>query len=340
MNRTERLMAILLELQVRGRLRAADLADRFEVSIRTIYRDLEGLSEGGVPLIATPGQGYRLVEGYFLPPLSFSGPEAGLLVLGGEFVRDRVDPDLREAANNALHKLESVLPADQRERLEHWRGELLFPRSRRADNANLGAIRMAIEERRVLRLLYHAYRRPGPEQRDVEPVSLIFMADSWHLAAYCRARQAPRFFRLDRIDHLATLSERFTVGERHTVPPRNEDWRAEAPEVRVRFDPDIERWVRERQLFTFVREEAHLFGTVFVYALRDEDMLLSWLLGWGTRVEVLEPRDIRHSLAERAYAIWARHAGTGPFDTDRALSGVGAHAGRYDQRSHLRHRHD
>ena len=319
-------MAILLELQARGELRAGDLAERFEVSVRTIYRDLDGLAQGGVPLLATPGKGYRLLDGYFLPPLSLTGSEAGVLVLGAEFVRDRVDPELGRAADDALRKLESILPAEQRLRVEHWRRELMFPRSRRTDQARLGPIRTAIEERRVLRLLYHAYRRPDPELRDVEPISLIFLAEAWHLAAYCRVRQAPRFFRLDRIDDLVVLNERFTQGERHALagaPAPSAAQPGLLVEARVRFDPAVVRWVRERQPFMFVREEVDLAGPVFVYAVRDERALLGWLLGWGASVELLDPLGLRARLANEARAITRKHAGA----TDRMLSGGRAQAG-------------
>src|SRR5690349_23695534 len=84
MNRTDRLLAIVLELQSAGRRRAEDLAATFETSKRTIYRDIQALSEAGVPLVAIPGQGYSLMEGYFLPPLTFSAGEAAMLLLGSE----------------------------------------------------------------------------------------------------------------------------------------------------------------------------------------------------------------------------------------------------------------
>src|SRR6476661_2832550 len=126
MNRTDRLLGILLELQARGELRAEDLAGTFEVSVRTIYRDVEALCETGVPVVATPGKGYRLMEGYFLPPLSFTADEAALLLLGGELVRDRVDPLLRKAAEEALRKLAGVLPADRRAEIERRRQGLFF----------------------------------------------------------------------------------------------------------------------------------------------------------------------------------------------------------------------
>ena len=312
-------MAILLDLQARGELRAADLAERFEVSVRTIYRDMEGLAQGGVPLVATPGKGYRLLEGYFLPPLSLSGAEAGVLVLGAEFVRDRVDPELGQAAEEALRKLQSILPLAQRQRVEHWRRELLFPRSRRIDQELLGPIRAALEQRQVLRLLYHAYRRPEPESREVEPISLYFLAESWHLAAYCRSRQAQRFFRLDRIDDLVVLEERFVQTERHLVPRRTEP--PMLAEAHVRFDAAIVRWVRERQHYLFMREEADLSGPVFVYAVRDERALLGWLLSWGALAELIDPPELRTLLADEARAVVHKYLATREA-TDRMVSGA------------------
>src|SRR3954471_22509384 len=98
MNRTDRLVGILLELQARGSVRAEDLARRFEVSVRTVYRDLDALGETGVPLVATPGKGYQLMDGYFLPPLAFTAEEAALLVLGSEWLKERVDGSLKVVA--------------------------------------------------------------------------------------------------------------------------------------------------------------------------------------------------------------------------------------------------
>src|SRR5438270_673387 len=121
-------MAVLLEFQARGQLRAEDLAAHFEVSVRTIYRDLEALPEAGVPLVAMPGTGFRLIEGYFLPPLTFTPTEAALLSLGSRFVRDRVDEELRVAADTALKKLASVLPDEQRDAVARWQRAMLFAR--------------------------------------------------------------------------------------------------------------------------------------------------------------------------------------------------------------------
>jgi predicted DNA-binding transcriptional regulator YafY len=115
MNRTDRLLAIVLELQGRGRRRAEDLAATFETSKRTIYRDITALCEAGVPIVATPGLGYSLTPGYFLPPLSFTAPEATLLLLGAEVMAGSFDTLYRRVAEAAGRKIEAVLPAQARD---------------------------------------------------------------------------------------------------------------------------------------------------------------------------------------------------------------------------------
>jgi predicted DNA-binding transcriptional regulator YafY len=289
-----------------------------------MYRDLDALAEGGVPLVATPGKGYRLMDGYFLAPLAFTATEAALLVLGGEFIHERVDAELRRPATDALHKLSAILPSALKQDVSRWRGELLFPRLGRRDDLGLARLRTAIQERRVVRMLYHAFRRPGPELRDVEPISLVFLGERWQVAGYCRLRRGPRLFRLDRIDHLNILAEQFELTDRHVIPPRTEDWRSTAPEARVRFDPLVERWVRERQPFTFLREELDSVGPVFVYAVRDEQDLVRWILSWGAGVEVLGPAELRARVRADAGKIARRHAPDIPLSTALAHAGVEA----------------
>ena len=308
MNRTDRLMGILLELQARVELRAQDLASTFEVSVRTIYRDVEALCETGVPIVATPGKGYRLMEGYFLPPLSFTADEAALLLLGGELVRDRVDPLLRNAAEEALRKLAGVLPPDRRAEMERRRQGIFFAAvARQSDDRRLVLARRAVDERRVVRLVYRAFRREETVPRDVEPIRLVHFGDTWYLAGYCRLRQDSRLFRLDRIDRLEVLEERYAPDARHELSDSLERDLTEHPEARVRFDQDVLRWARERQPWILLREERDGIGPIFVYALRDAQELLAWLLPWGRAVEVLSPDWLRARVAEEALAMAARH---------------------------------
>ncbi len=128
MNRTDRLLAIVLELQAKKQVRAEDLADTFEVSKRTIYRDMIALDESGVPVVAIPGQGYSLVEGYFLPPLSFNTDEAIMLTLGTDFVAQHFDAQYRGAAQSAGHKIVAVLPDKLRQNCRFMAAAISFKR--------------------------------------------------------------------------------------------------------------------------------------------------------------------------------------------------------------------
>src|SRR6185295_19400072 len=161
MNRTDRLLAIVLELQAAGWQRAEDLAARFEITKRTVYRDMQALSEAGVPLVAVPGQGYSLAPGYFLPPLAFTPDEATMLLLGADFVAQNFDAQYRAAVQSASRKIEAVLPEGRRAQVRAFQHAIRFitgtpagaqPREQQA----LPTLRRAILERRTVRFHYHA----------------------------------------------------------------------------------------------------------------------------------------------------------------------------------------
>jgi predicted DNA-binding transcriptional regulator YafY len=206
-NRTDRLLAIVLELQARGAARAQDLAEHFETSKRTIYRDIEALCEAGVPVVATPGRGYALMEGYFLPPLSFGVDEAMTLLLGADFVAQHFDPQYRAAAGTARRKIEAVLPERHRPELDDLRDSLhiIVAEVQQSPTpevqALLGQLRRAIRERHTVRFRYHARHSsggPGPsEERRADPYSLAHTGGAWYLLAHCHRRSDTRMFRLD-----------------------------------------------------------------------------------------------------------------------------------------------
>jgi predicted DNA-binding transcriptional regulator YafY len=303
MNRTDRLLAIVLELQARGSVRAEDLARTFEVSKRTIYRDITALCEARVPIVALPGRGYRLMEGYFLPPLSFTPDEAAMLVVGAHAVRFAVDAAYREAARMALRKLEAVLPPSSRARVQElYRSMRVFSGWASPEVADkLSVLRDAILERRVVRLRYHSPRYEAALERDVEPYFLQFYRNVWHLSAWCRLRRDMREFRLDRIDHLRVLDERFARDEDRAQHGWSGQERA-APRltVRVRFRQRALRWVREERHWGFRTEEP---DGVMVFAVDEPADIVPWLLRWGAAAEVLEPPEVRRALAAEAQQI-------------------------------------
>jgi predicted DNA-binding transcriptional regulator YafY len=310
MNKTDRLLAIVLELQGKGRQRAEDLAEVFETSKRTIYRDVLALCEAGVPIISVPGQGYSLMKGYFLPPLSFSTEEATMLLLGSGFMAQNFDTQYRVAAESAIRKIESVLPETLRDDVQYLRSNIRFIGTSTASDSKehetLQQLRRALLDRNTIRFDYHTRHRshePSASQtREADPYGLVYLLNTWHLVAYCHMRQDIRNFRLDRIDDLELLSRtfirpaNFQIGQSGRDPLRNIT-------VRVLFDPEISRWVREGRSYYVTSEEETVDGLLVTLMIRQPREILQWLLSWGRHVKVLEPVSLREYLAEEAQAM-------------------------------------
>lgn len=120
-------MAYLLLFQSRGMMRAQDFAQRFEISERTVYRDIQALSEVGVPIVAMPGEGYRLMEGYYLPPVAFSPAEARALFLAVSMLAGfAAEGETQTAARTALEKVRAVLPAATLRQVEALQAAIVF----------------------------------------------------------------------------------------------------------------------------------------------------------------------------------------------------------------------
>jgi predicted DNA-binding transcriptional regulator YafY len=190
MNRTDRLLGYLLMFQSRGLLRAQDFAVQFDISERTVYRDIQALSEVGVPIMAMPGEGYRLMEGYYLPPIVFSEAEARALFLSISMLTGFAQAgETRQAAETALEKIRAILPEATLAQIEALQAMLGFYAVARPvlnlDDPTFVRLQQAIHQRRVVHLRYHAPQDNQITERDVEPLRLAFVDNTWILAAYC-----------------------------------------------------------------------------------------------------------------------------------------------------------
>ncbi|QMV42095.1 helix-turn-helix transcriptional regulator [Cohnella cholangitidis] len=315
MNKTDRLLAIVLELQGRQVVRAEDLAARFETSVRTIYRDIQALSEAGVPITGTTGAGYSLMEGYFLPPISFTIEEAVTLLIGTEFIEQRFDDDYRDRANVARRKIEVTLSDSVHSETSRIRKSLrlLDPGKQAApsnERENLDKIRRALLDGR--KISFHYSKRftdstgSRHSERTAAPYGLVLVEGAWMLVARCDLRQDIRHFRLSRMAELIELDERFEL-------PEHFDLREYTPlddrrlRVCLRFNHDIADKVKESNYHYIEDMKEHQDGLDVVLRVRQLDELLQWVLGWGAGVVVLEPESFRNRIREEAQKILKRY---------------------------------
>ena len=297
MNRIDRLFAILLQMQRRKRIRSEDLAKQFGISKRTVYRDISALIEMGVPIISLPGEGYELESGYYLPPLLFTPDEAQAVFLGTQMLHQQAKGRFLKDAEDAMAKIFQVVPPQAKRRVEQITAVIQFySQEQRFDleDEKITQLVTAVQEQQLINIQYFSYNREAWTEREIEPESITYSGDSWYVNGYCRLREAPRSFRVERIGNLRLLNEKFKP--RHLPPPLQEEI-----EVQIQFDAQIVRWVRERQHYGFVKETAVVNSEdlIFHYAVHNLKEIIPWLLGWGEHAEPIEPESLRNELIEK-----------------------------------------
>jgi predicted DNA-binding transcriptional regulator YafY len=188
------------------------------VSVRTIYRDIQALSEAGVPVIGSTGIGYSLMEKYFLPPVNFTVEEALTLLIGADFVEMNFDSDLSKMALASRRKIEAILPEHIREKASKSRKtfELLDTSEVVTDMLErefLRSLRTAIADERKVWFRY-SKGSSGVDgnlqsERTVDPYGLLYVQGAWLLVAHCNLRDQIRHFRVSRMNHLVLLEDKF-----------------------------------------------------------------------------------------------------------------------------------
>lgn len=316
MNRTDRLVAMVMFLQGRRVVRAEELAAHFEISVRTVYRDIGALCEAGVPVAGEAGVGYSLVKGYHLPPVMFTAEEALALAVGEDLVKQFTDRSLATPMASALLKIRSVLPRDRQDDLDRLAASTAIEGRARLpaglDQRTLLPIQQAVVGRRVLRM---GYRSPSGEEtaRDVEPLGVVYYGAAWYLVAWCRLRADFRHFKLERMLRLEVLPERFAARPEFSLRQHLDEGMAKAHRIRVRvwFDARAVERAR-RETYTSLADEKPVRGgieaTIETWSL---DWLARWLLSFGCAAEALAPAELRQSVARQAREIAERHAADG-----------------------------
>ncbi len=208
-NRLSRLTAILIQLQTKRIVTASELATKFNVSKRTIYRDIKALEQSDVPVFAEEGKGYTLMEGYKIPPIMFTEKQANALILAEQLVLNSKDASFVKDYLEAMDKIKSVLKYTTKERanilLDRTRYDQNINRERNSNN--LSDLQNALTNYNLVRIEY-INKENTTSTRLIEPFAIL-NSENWYLVAWCRLRNEFRFFRPDRIQKMEILTEKF-----------------------------------------------------------------------------------------------------------------------------------
>lgn len=215
MNRIDRITAILIQLQSKRVVKAQDIASRFNISLRTVYRDVKTLEEAGIPIIGEAGIGYSIMDGYRLPPVMFTKEEATAFLTAEKFMDKLTDTLTGASYSSAMYKIKAVLKATEKDFLEQLDNSIEVLKCKNALHNNPGISPIqdilieGISQKKVLSIRYFANYTQQKTKRSVEPVGIFYLNNFWHLIAWCRLRNDYRDFRIDRISDLTVTDTVF-----------------------------------------------------------------------------------------------------------------------------------
>ncbi len=209
--RLSRLTAILTQLQTKRLLTASELANKFSVSNRTIYRDIRALEQAGVPILTEEGKGYSIMEGYRIPPVMFTESEANALITAEQLILKNKDASFVKEYTEAILKIKSVLRSNTKDKANLLSNRIVFRQNIENDRTSnyLATLQLALTNFNLTKINYHSTETNQTTERTIEPFAIYSTQENWLLIAFCRLRKDFRAFRLDRIVKLNVLNEQF-----------------------------------------------------------------------------------------------------------------------------------
>lgn len=299
LKRFDRLIAILIQLQSKKIVKANEMADRFEVSLRTIYRDLRSLQEAGVPLYGEAGQGYALVDGYRLPPVMFSREEATAFIAAEKLVTQFTDKTIHKSFESALLKIKSVLRESEKSRIELLENKIKINGAGRFFNQSvpnaLELIFDSLASEKQLQVKYHSVTADAPENRRIEPVGVFHENQFWYIMAYCHLRNDYRQFRLDRIHSIASTDQSFSRSHGPMEEYRKPADACVKTKVKLLVKKQIVPHLKyDRHFYGFISETLHGDAVEMNFLTTDiEQGFPRWFLMFADYATILEPEDLK-----------------------------------------------
>ena len=292
-----RLFKIVYYLLNKGQATAPELAEKFEVSVRTIYRDVDALSEAGIPVYAEAGRngGIHLMKDFVLNKTVLSKQEKQEILTALQSIHSVQNM----GSSETLQKLSALFRLSS----QNWL-EVDFSRwgSRESDNKKFELLKSAVIHKKCMQIRY-ASSYEAISERVVHPYKLVYKARAWYLQAFCTVRQDWRTFRCNRILDLQILNESFPHRE---FPKSAESYEGKADQITLRFPKEMTYRVYDEFDETQIQRQDN--GDLIVSARMSADKwLVGFLLSFGTQVDVLSPAHLKNALAQQARLIYEKN---------------------------------
>ncbi|WP_432709183.1 helix-turn-helix transcriptional regulator [Pedobacter sp.] len=303
--RFDRIVAILIQLQSKRIVKAQELAGRFEVSLRTIYRDIRTLEASGVPIYSEAGIGYSLMEGYRLPPVMFSREEASSFIAAEKLMQKFTDQELRKHYASATYKLKAVLQSADKDWISSIETNVLMQPGGNLFNEKapdaLALLFKSIAEKKQVIIYYKTADADEALARRIEPVGVFHDHDNWYALGYCHLRQAYRQFRTDRICQINLTENAFTLIHQplQTYLQRDES-ACLTTEVVILVDKKIRKHLEyEMKYHGFITEKSVGDKLEMTFLARDiNEGFARWYLMFGDYASIITPEQLKNRVLE------------------------------------------
>ncbi|MFB9110122.1 helix-turn-helix transcriptional regulator [Flavobacterium gyeonganense] len=300
--RFDRIVAILIQLQSKKIVKAQELADRFECSLRTIYRDIRTLEASGVPIYSEAGVGYALMDGYRLPPVMFTREEVSSFIAAEKLMQKFTDPSLGTHYASAMYKLKSVLRSNDKDYLSNIESRVVMQNAEPLFNDNspntLAVLFEGIAEKKQILLSYKTFDKDEKTERNLEPVGVFHDHNNWYFLGYCHLRKDYRQFRTDRIQAIKKTDLDFTIEHDSLDTYLNKNETIPTTKVRILIDKKIARYLEtERKYHGFVSEKEVDGKIEMTFMSRDiENAFPRFFIMFGDYASILEPEQLKTNI--------------------------------------------
>jgi predicted DNA-binding transcriptional regulator YafY len=302
--RFDRIIAILIQLQSKKIIKAQELADRFEVSLRTIYRDIRTLEASGVPIYGEAGVGYALMEGYRLPPVMFTREEASSFIAAEKLMQKFTDTTLGNHYASAMYKLKAVLRSDDKDWVSTIESSVLMQSSEKLFNEKspntLATLFESIAEKTQVILSYEAFDSDGITVRHIEPVGVFHDNNNWYMLGYCHLRKDYRQFRADRVHGIKKTEIPFSLEHNPLETFLDKSKNVSTTKVRILVEKKIAKYLRhERKYHGFVSEKEMEDKIEMTFMSQDiEEGFSRWYMMFGDYATIQEPERLKTKILE------------------------------------------
>jgi predicted DNA-binding transcriptional regulator YafY len=291
-------------LQSKKIVRAQELADRFQVSLRTIYRDIRTLESSGVPIASEAGVGYSIMEGYRLPPVMFTREEAGSFVAAEKLMQRFTDKSLGAYHESAMFKVKSVLRGKEKDWISALESQVFVDSTKVLFNENipdaLEILFESIAEKKQVFLNYHSMESENPSERNIEPVGLFHENNYWYVLGYCHVRKDYRQFRTDRMLGIKRTVLPFALTHGTLDDHRTKKKEIQKTKVRILVDKAIVRYMKNgANYYGLVSEKTKKEKVEMTFMTSDiENAFPRWYIMFGDYAEILEPEQLKTRVKE------------------------------------------